>query len=44
MTFIDYLAKTRLIAVEEKDILDDLHQKIIFNGSLDGIQNKADSR
>ncbi|MDD5211746.1 MAG: hypothetical protein PHV62_04980 [Sulfuricurvum sp.] len=44
MTFTDYLAKTRLIAIEEKGILDDLHQRIILNGSLDGIQNRAAER
>lgn len=44
MIFTDYLAKTALIAIEEKGILDDLHQKIILNGSLDGIQNRAAER
>lgn len=44
MTFYDYLAKTRLIATEEKSILDELHQKIVLNGTLDGMQSRAAER
>ncbi|MFA6143673.1 MAG: DUF86 domain-containing protein [Sulfurimonas sp.] len=44
MTFQNYLAKTRFIATEEKSILDELHQKIILNGTLDGMQSRAAER
>lgn len=44
MTFYDYLAKTRLVAAEEKSILDELHQKIMLNGTLDGMQSRAAER
>jgi len=44
MTFPDYLARTAVIAIEEKNILDDLHQKISLNGTLDGIQSRAAER
>jgi len=38
------LAKTRFIATEEKSILDELYQKIILNGTLDGMQSRAAER
>ncbi|MGZ8546464.1 MAG: type VII toxin-antitoxin system HepT family RNase toxin [Sulfuricurvum sp.] len=44
MTFHDYLAKTRVIATQEKEILDELYQQITLNGSLDGIQSRAAER